>query len=303
MINEIREIAIIGTGYMGRQIAAYIAFHGYNIHLFDANPEALTRAKQFVLKNIETYFIKNNIHRDPRDELTKFIFLDTISEVVKDVDLIIESVPERLELKKSIFFQIDKLAPIHAIIATTSSSFSVSKLEDVVERRDKLLNLHFYAPIPKRPMVDIMRGKLTSDETFKKGREWIESIKCVPLIAKKESPGFVFNRVWRAVKKEALNVWAGKYADFKDIDRGWIIFTGMKMGPFALMDAIGLDVVFDIEMAYFNESGDPNDKPPQQLKDMIDKGELGMKSGKGFYDWTEPFESRSPQFIKPNKVK
>ncbi|MEM2959338.1 MAG: 3-hydroxyacyl-CoA dehydrogenase family protein, partial [Candidatus Jordarchaeaceae archaeon] len=96
-------------------------------------------------------------------------------------------------------------------------------------------------------------------ETFEIGKAWIESIDCVPLVVKKECLGFVFNRVWRAVKKECLKIWAGGYADFRDVDRAWRIFTGMNMGPFALMDAVGLDVVYDIEMSYYNESGNPDD--------------------------------------------
>ena len=201
-----------------------------------------------------------------------------------DADLIIEAVPEKLELKKEVFSQIDKAAPPHAIIATNSSSIPVSRIEDAVERKEKVLNIHFYMP-NTTPMVDIMRGSKTSDDTFKKGKNWIESLELTPLEVKKECLGFVFNRIWRAIKKECLKIWAGGYADIETVENAWKIFTGMGIGPFKLMDAVGLDVVYDIEMSYYNESGDPNDKPPQALKDMVDRGELGIKSGKGFFKY------------------
>jgi len=135
------------------------------------------------------------------------------------------------------------------------------------------------------PMVDIMRGTQTTDIVFETGRKWIESLECTPLVVKKECLGFVFNRVWHAVKKECLKIWAGGNADFETVDTAWKIFTGMGLGPFRLMDGVGLDTILNVEMTYFNESGNLDDKPPKKLKEMVDKGLLGRKSGKGFYSW------------------
>jgi 3-hydroxybutyryl-CoA dehydrogenase len=207
----------------------------------------------------------------------------SLKEAVADADLIIEAVPEKLELKKDIFAQIDNAAPAHAIIATNSSSIPISKIEDAVKRKDKVMNMHFYHQ--GIPMVDIMKGTQTSDQTFEIGKKFVESIEFTPLVVKKECYGFVFNRLWRACKKEALEIWAGGYADIETIDAAWRIFTGMSIGPFQLMDNIGLDTVYNVEVSYYKESGNPRDKPPQALKEMIDKGELGAKTKKGFYDY------------------
>ncbi len=299
MAGEISTVSVVGAGFMGRQIAAWAAIHGYRVRVYDISPEALENAKEYISQFINLYYMQEG-KGNPEEDKSRVTYHGSLSEAVADADLVIEAVPEKLELKKEVFAQIDKAAPPHAIIATNSSSIPVSKIEDAVKRKDKVLNIHFYAPIPDRPMADIMRGSKTSDETFEKGKERIESIDCVPLVVKKECLGFVFNRVWRAIKKEALKIWAGGYADFRDVDRAWMIFTGMKMGPFAMMDGVGLDVVYDIEMSYYNESGNPDDKPPEALKEMIERGELGMKTGKGFYDWTAP-EFMSPDFIKPKK--
>jgi 3-hydroxybutyryl-CoA dehydrogenase len=114
---------------------------------------------------------------------------------------------------------------------------------------------------------------------------------------KKEILGFCFNRVWRAIKRETLHMWAGGYVDFRDIDRAWMVFTGMNVGPFGFMDAVGLDVVYDIEMVYYGESADPKDHPPQALKDKLERGELGVKTGKGFYAYPDPEFIRS-DFMK-----
>jgi 3-hydroxybutyryl-CoA dehydrogenase len=153
------------------------------------------------------------------------------------------------------------------------------------------------------PMADVMAGTKTSDEVFEIGTRWVRSMKLIPLTVKKETLGFCFNRVWRAVKREVLRMWAEGYVDFRDVDRAWMLFNGMKhdssaFGPFALMDKVGLDVIYDIEMVYFNESQDPKDFPPAALKKKIEKGELGVKSGKGFYSYPDP-EYLNPDFLNP----
>ncbi|MFW9989787.1 MAG: 3-hydroxyacyl-CoA dehydrogenase family protein [Candidatus Odinarchaeota archaeon] len=271
MVDKIKTICIIGAGFMGKQIMKRSALYNYNIRVFDIN-----------LKIVDIY-IKKLIKELREDGISAEITLHTkLSEAVQNADLIIEAVPEKLELKKDIFSSIDKLAPPHAIIATNSSSFPVSKIEDVIERKDKVMNIHFYS-LSKYPMADIMKGTQTSDDTFERGKKWVESIDITPLVVKKESFGFVFNRIWRAIKKECLKIWAEGYADIETIDQAWKIFTGMEIGPFNLMDNVGLDVIYDIEMSYYHQSGDNNDIPPILLKKMVDKGHLGRKSGKGFY--------------------
>jgi len=137
---------------------------------------------------------------------------------------------------------------------------------------------------------------MTTAETLETTRQWVRSIGSIPLITKKEIVGLGFNRVWRAVKRECLFLWAEGYVDFRDLDRAWIGVYKMGFGPFGQMDKIGLDVVYDIEMFYHDESKDPRDHPPQALKDMIDRKELGVKTGKGFYTYPNPEYCR-PDFL------
>ena len=277
MRNEITNVGIVGSGFTGKVIAAQAALNDFRVTVYDIDPKFVEEAKKF---------INNALKRKHRmDAIQNVSYYSDLDKALENVDLVIEAVPENLELKKEVFSQIDNSAPAHAIIGTNSSSYPVSKIESAVKRKDKVLNLHFYPPIPKRPMVDIMRGSETSDETFEKGKQWIENIKCEPLVVKKECLGFVFNRIWHAVKKECLKIWDGGYADIETVDTAWKIFTGMKMGPFTLMDGIGLDVAYAVEMSYYEESGNPDDKPPDALKELVENRDFGLKTGKGFYTY------------------
>ncbi len=147
-------------------------------------------------------------------------------------------------------------------------------------------------------MVDIMGGTRTLPGVMQIGVDWIRSIGCIPLKVNKEILGFCFNRIWRAIKRECLYMWGNGFVDFRDSDRAWMVFTGMKEGPFALMDKVGLDVVYAIEMVYYNDSADPKDKPPDALLEMIKRGEFGVKSGKGFYTYPDP-EFLHADFLHP----
>lgn len=277
MDRKINVISIVGAGYLGKQIIEKSLLYNYNIKVFDTNKEDLDAFTKKMKKKIEDKKLDATI--------TQF---DTISEAVKDVDLVIEAVPEKLELKREVFPKIDKAASPHTIIVTNSSSIPISKIEDVVERKDKVMNIHFY-DLFTLPVADIMRGTQTSEDTFEKGRAWLESIEIIPLEVKKECYGFVMNRIWRAIKKDCLKIWAGGHADIETVDKAWKLFCQFfsknDFGPFQFMDRIGLDVVYDIEMSYFKNSGYPDDKPPDALKEMLERGELGVKSKKGFYNY------------------
>jgi 3-hydroxybutyryl-CoA dehydrogenase len=279
MVDEIKSISVIGVGYLGKQIIEKSLLYNYNIKAYDINKEDLNIFTEKMNMKIKEEGLKGSITR-----------YDTIPEAVNNVDLIIEAVPEKLELKREIFPKIEKAASPHSIIATNSSSIPISKIEDIIERKDKVMNIHFY-DLFTMPMADIMRGTQTSEETFEKGRKWLESIDITPLEVKKECYGFVMNRIWRAIKKDCLKIWAGGYADHKTVDKAWEIFCRFfiknKFGPFQFMDRIGLDVIYDIEMSYFKNSNNPDDEPPNALKELVEVGNLGVKSGKGFYDYED----------------
>jgi 3-hydroxybutyryl-CoA dehydrogenase len=300
-MDSVKTLTLIGAGKMGVKIAARAVLFGFEVRVYDVSGDTLKAAKDLIQADIQATFGEVEVKADPEESFARVSFHPDLDGAVAGTDLIIEAVPENLDLKKEVFSELDRMASEHVIIATNSSSIPVSKIEEAVDRRDRVANIHFYARLNGiTPMVDLMGGTETSSETMARAREWVEGIGCLPLVVKKECMGFLFNRIWRAVKRESLRSWAEGHADYKDIDRAWKIWSGMVAGPFGMMDFVGLDVVYDIEMSYYLDSKDPADKPPEALRQMVDRGELGRKSGKGFYDWSDP-EFVKPEFLRPGK--
>ena len=298
MEEKIRKVAVVGTGLLGTQIAIQATCFGYEVSAHDPDEGSFNRVQENLKASMKISGGEPIVPmEDWKKAANKVKFCKELEKALRDADIVIEAVPEDLELKRKVFERLDALASRGAILATNSSSIPISKIESATARPEKCLNIHFYGLVRGMNMVDIMGGTRTTTETIEAGKAWIRSIGCVPLTVKKEILGFCFNRVWRAIKRETLYMWAEGFVDFRDIDRGWMIFTGMTQGPFGLMDNVGLDVVYDIEMVYYNESKDAKEHPPEALKAMVDRKELGLKTGKGFYAYPDPEYSR-PDFLK-----
>jgi 3-hydroxybutyryl-CoA dehydrogenase len=298
MNNPLERVAVIGTGILGAQIALLAAEAGYEVKTYDPRPGALMETIGKLREDIRGKGISPYIPWENWDGLTEAVFQTTdIRIAVIDADLVIEAVPEVIDMKRKVWEAMGRFAPPRAIFATNSSSMPVSRMEDAGGRPERSLNIHFYFPLQGVYHVDVMGGTRTAAEILDIGKRWVRSIRCLPLTVKKELLGFCFNRIWRSIKREALFMWGNDYVDYRDVDRGWMVFTNMKEGPFGIMDKVGLDVVWDIEMVYYDHSKDPKDKPPQALREKIDRGELGVKSGRGFYTYPHP-EFLNPGFLK-----
>jgi len=301
MAKPFEKIAIVGTGILGAQIAMLSAHVGYRVKVYDPREEAFLETYDKIKSDLAAKKVTPFIPWEEWEKCkTAVQQVTNLDEAVQDAELVIEAAPENIQLKNEVFKQLGEKAPPEAILATNSSSIPVSKMENSSGRPERCLNIHFYFPLQGVNMVDIMGGTRTLPEVMEKGVDWIASIGCIPLKVNKEILGFCFNRVWRAIKREVLYMWANGFVDFRDSDRAWMVFTKMKEGPFALMDKVGLDVIYDIEMVYYNDSKDPKDKPPDALLDLVKRGELGVKSGKGFYTYPDP-EFLQPSFLNPKK--
>lgn len=281
--EKIQKVVVIGAGILGTQIAMLASSVGQKVTIFDIKENALDKTYSLLLP------LFNRGIMIPADMLekckTSISQKKDLDDDLQDADLVIEAIPEKLELKKAMFREIGQKVSSKTVIATNSSSIPVSQLEKSSGRPHQCLNIHFYQPIGGIKMVDIMGGTKTDPIFFEKGKDWIKSLGCVPIKVKKEVMGFCFNSIWRAIKKQCLYLWSNGFVDYHDIDEAWKIFSGMPYGPFALMDKVGLDTVYDIEMSYYLISKDPKDKPPEALLQKIQKKELGEKSGKGFYSY------------------
>jgi 3-hydroxybutyryl-CoA dehydrogenase len=288
-MKPIEKVSVVGLGTLGTQIAIQAAAYGYAVCGFDPAPSAFAKMQTKVRGAMQmtgkgpTFPIAQW-----EEHARKVQVYDDLTRAISAADLVIEVVPEELETKRKVFAELDRLAPRHALLATNSSSIPISRIESATQRPEKCLNIHFYQPAVGMNMADIMGGTRTSLESLSAAGDFVRSVACVPLPVQKEILGFCFNSVWRAVKRQSLYMWAGGFVDFRDIDRAWMVFTGMTYGPFFLMDLVGLDVIFAIEKVYFLESGDPRDEPPPALKEKIGRGELGLKTGKGFYTYPDP---------------
>lgn len=298
MKPKIVNVSIVGTGILGTQIAIQSALHGCQVSCYDTDDKAFYDG----IKRIENR-IKNSDRKpilsleEIKEGATRVKICKRFEDALQEADLVIECAPEDLSLKRALFKKIDVSTPPATIFATNSSSICISKIENVTQRPENCLNIHFYSMDLGRNMADIMGGTKTSVATIETCKQWVRSVGCVPIEIKKEISGFFVNRISWAIRREALNLWAEGYADFKDIDRAWMIYSGMSQGPFGAMDAVGLDIVYAMALNFYDESKDLRDCPPESLKTLVDRKQLGQKTGKGFYDYPNP-EYRRPDFLK-----
>ncbi len=299
-MSKIQSVAVIGAGTMGRQISLQAARHGFPVALYDIDAAVLIDAEASQRQTVAGWLAEAGPSACEADAIfARITYATRLEGALRGVDLAIEAAPERLELKRALFAQMDKTLNPGAIIATNSSSIRVSLLEGATERPEQVANLHFYLPVWDSPMVDLGGGSCTRHDVLHDLTQFARAIRLLPLRVNKESAGLVFNRVWRAVKKEAMRVADSGVASFEDIDRAWMIKFGReKPPPFAQMDRIGLDVIRDIELRYAAESGDPADRPRPILTDRIERGELGVKTGRGFYRYPNPAWEQ-PDFLDP----
>lgn len=271
-------VCVVGSGFMGSQIGLHCAVYGDAVWLVDPAREALERAAQSHARELERRLGQDGITVLDKEAILSRIHLTTdLSEGVGDADLVIEAVPEQLDLKRSVFAQLDQATPERTILATGSSSIRASAIERATNRPDRVLNMHLYTPVWQRTIVELMGGTSTSAETMDKARAFALSVGLTPLLVRKESTGFIFNRVWRAIKKECLDLVDEGVASHEDVDRAWMINIGMSIGPFGLMDMVGLDVVRGVEMVYYQESDDEADRPPRLLPDKPERGDWGSR--------------------------
>jgi 3-hydroxyacyl-CoA dehydrogenase len=300
MKEKIRRVSVVGAGMMGTQIALLIAKHGYAVSVFGRSPDRFHLHRRNFFRSLQqTMKTRSPSLRSWEKGLKRIKLGSELEGALRDADLVVEALPENLALKREIFARLDAVAPPGAILSSTSSSIPISKIEDATKRPEFCLNLHFYQPASATHMVDIMGGSKTLPRVLRAAERFIASLGCIPLVVRKEVLGFCFGGVLRAIYRHVLKMWAGGFVDFRDIDRAWMLFTKMGRGPFGIIDAVGLDVVYDTAMIYYDESKDPQEHPPQAMLDMIRRNRLGVKTGKGFYTYPHP-EYRNRNFLTRN---
>ncbi|OIQ36971.1 MAG: 3-hydroxybutyryl-CoA dehydrogenase [Bacteroidetes bacterium MedPE-SWsnd-G1] len=282
-----KKIAVIGAGTMGNGIAHTFAQCNFSVHLVDISEEALANAKVTIEHNLNRLLSKEKISEEQKNTTLENINTFTnLEEGVSNVDLVVEAATENLELKLSIFRMLDKACPPNTILATNTSSISITEIAGVTTRPAKVIGMHFMNPVPIMKLVEIIRGYSSSDETTKEIMELSEQLGKVP-VEVNDYPGFVANRILMPMLNESIETLYNGVAGVKEIDTVMKLGMAHPMGPLQLADFIGLDVCLSILNVMYNGFKNPKYAPCPLLVNMVNAGKLGVKSGEGFYDYSE----------------
>ena len=281
-----KNIAVIGAGTMGNGIAHVFAQHGYQVNLIDISAEALDKALKTIEKNLDRMLSKEKITVETKEKtLLNLHKITNIKEGVSNADLVVEAATENMDIKLSIFKEIDQFAPENCILSTNTSSISITKIAAVTKRADKVIGMHFMNPVPVMKLVEVIKGYSTSNETLETIMELSKIIGKVP-VEVNDFPGFVANKILMPMINEAIITLHEGVAGVEDIDTVMKLGMAHPMGPLQLADFIGLDVCLAILKVLQDGFGTPKYAPCPLLVNMVTAGKLGVKSGEGFYNWS-----------------
>ncbi|MBO9130171.1 3-hydroxyacyl-CoA dehydrogenase family protein [Bacillus sp. 165] len=280
----IKTICVVGAGSMGHQIAMLCALGGYNTVLQDINEQVLKEAETKLQDILHKWVAKKKITAEEKDAaFSRLSYTISLQEAASAADFVIEAVVEKLDVKREVFTKLDRIAPKHAILATNSSTIVSSLIADATNRPDKVCNVHFFFPPLVMDCVEVVMSEQTSEETAQLAMDVCERINRTAVLLRKEISGFVANRILGALMDEALHLYEQGIADVKDIDLICTKALNHPIGPFALMDLSGIDVVYYVKQQRYAETGDPSDKPNACLEEKVKAGKLGRKTGEGWY--------------------
>jgi 3-hydroxybutyryl-CoA dehydrogenase len=281
---EVRKVGVIGAGTMGNGIAHVFARGGYSVVLCDVEQRFLERGLATITKNLDREVAKNKISADDKASALKKIEAVTDRTRLADCDFIVEAATEKFEIKTEIFRDLDRMARPEVILASNTSSISITKLGALTKRPEKVIGMHFFNPVPVMKLVEVIRGLATSQETYSETRNLAIKLEKTP-VEVNDAPGFVSNRVLMPLLNEAMYAVMEGVATPEAVDEVFKLGMAHPMGPLTLADFIGLDVCLDIMRVMLDGLGDPKYRPCPLLIKMVDAGWLGRKSGRGFYKY------------------
>jgi enoyl-CoA hydratase/3-hydroxyacyl-CoA dehydrogenase len=286
--KDIEKVAVLGAGTMGHGIAEVILMADYNVYLQDMNQELIDRGISLIYDSLSKFVSKGKVSETQYEKIKTELLKPCVEleQAVEGADLVIEAIPEIMALKKKIFRKIDELSPPHALLASNTSSMSITEIASATKKPENVLGLHYFTPVVMMKLTEVICGKLTSEETLDTAYEFCEKTGRLPLRVKKDVPGFIVNRVIQFPKQVLFGCILDKgIAQPEEVDA---LFekSGMNMGPFAQMDYAGLDVQYNAGQ-YLAEVLHPDYAPSKGLEKKVKAGQLGRKTGKGFLDWSQ----------------
>ncbi|ARC86579.1 UDP-glucose/GDP-mannose dehydrogenase family, NAD binding domain protein [Clostridium argentinense CDC 2741] len=281
-----KKICVLGAGTMGSGIAQAFATKGYEVIIRDIKDEFVSKGIAGIKKNLDKLVSKEKITAEKSEDILSRISGTTDMNLLDDVDLVVEAAVENMEIKKQIFGELDKICKPEAILATNTSSLSITEVAVATNRPDKVIGMHFFNPATMMKLVEIIRGMATSDETFNAIKELTIAMGKEP-VEVAEAPGFVVNRILVPMINEAVGIFAEGIANAEDIDKAMMLGANHPMGPLALGDLIGLDVCLAIMDVLYKETGDTKYRAHSLLRKYVRAGYLGRKTGRGFHNYSK----------------
>ena len=282
----IKKVGIVGCGAMGTGITQVVLEAGYAVVVREIEAPLLDKGMAVIKKGLERSVEKGGLTSSSKEEALARFSGTLIMEDLKGCDLIIEAVFEDIQVKKELFKSLDRICPKETILASNTSSLSITEMVSDTKRQERILGLHFFNPVQMMPLVEVIRTIATQDEILRIVLEFVKSLKKVPIMAK-DNPGFIVNLLLTPYLMDAMHALANGVASIQDIDTGMKLGCGHPMGPLMLADFIGLDIICKAGNIMFEAYRDKRYAPPPLLIQMVRMGYIGKKAGKGFYDWSD----------------
>jgi 3-hydroxybutyryl-CoA dehydrogenase len=280
----IKNVGVIGCGLMGSGIVQVAAQSGFQVLFVEASDELVRRALDRLRQTLDGLVARGKLDAKAKDDTLGRIAGTTRLEDLKTSDLVVEAMTENQALKNETFARLDRICAPHALLATNTSSCNVTAMAAATKRPGQVLGLHFFNPVPLMKLVEVVRTILTEDAAAREATEWVRAVGKVPVQAK-DATAFIVNRLLVPYLLDAIRVYEGGLASLEDIDQAMKLGCGYPMGPFTLLDLVGLDTTMYVAEVMFEEFREPRYAPPPLLKRMVMAGQLGRKTGKGFYTY------------------
>jgi len=282
---EIKRIMVIGAGFMGSGIAQVMAAAGYDVTLMDVADGFVRKGMAAIEKNLAGSVAKGKLAEEDKTAILGRIIATTELTPAKDCDLVIEAIIENKQAKMDLYRQLEEISPPQVLFVSNTSSIPITELATATKRPDRFAGMHFFSPVPVMKLVEIIRGLKTADATVQVIRELTDRIGKVGVLVK-DGPGFLVNRVNAALRNEVYNCLAEGVATIEDIDKALKFGLGHPMGPFELGDFVGLEIGLAVAETLWDNFKDPKWRPALSLRKLVASGDLGRKTGKGWYDYT-----------------
>ena len=280
-----RKILVIGSGMMGRGIVQSCAQSGHRVTMMDVNEDAMEKAMEAITWSLQKLTEKGKL-KEPYEDIMARIDRSKSMELGGDAELVIEAIYEDLETKRKIFKTLEGICQKQTILASNTSSLPITEIASVLKTPERFIGIHFFNPVHRMQLVEIVKGLMTSGDAVDFAKEFVTSLGKEPVVVNKDIAGFIVNRINGMAFLEALKLLDRGVASVDDIDKAMRLGLGHPMGPFELMDLVGLDVVLNARTGIYSETRDPNHFPPAILQRLVATGNLGKKTGKGFYTYS-----------------